>query len=299
VPCCWWRTLESRTLASRRWAERAATRIAALANCAKEADLPSVDLCLRCRTLLRPLHLDDEDRVTLAVLPSFRDDDDVVNWVVALEDGCSACTLPLDAHNLRCTPKKLVLGAYLLLLHLLRDVIVGDGAMARGGVAIFQYGLQDLLGEADGVDGVLLRDGLSVHGNAHVVVGIAEHTVDVKHHVSEVLLALGVVGQEELVRGVDGKVLRRLGGGGTHCSDIIIALPLHLLLGAGGLPWRCLELGRHGGVVVVVVGSVVGGGGFGVVGGSVVLVALFAVNLFVWNTGVTAKARRVKGRALE
>ena len=62
---------------------------------------------------------------------------------------------------------------------------------------------------------------------------------------------------------------------------------------------QCLELGWHGGVVVVVVGSVVGGGGFGVVGGSVVIVALFAVNLFVWNTGVTAKARYVKGRALE
>ena len=76
VPCCWWRTLESRTLASRRWAERAATRVAALAECAKEADLPSVDLCLRRRMLLHPLHLDDEDRVTLAVLPSFRDDDE-------------------------------------------------------------------------------------------------------------------------------------------------------------------------------------------------------------------------------
>ena len=119
-----------------------------------------------------------------------------------------------------------------------------------------------------------------------------------KNHVSDVLLALGVVGHEELVRGVDGKVLRRLGGGGRHHSDIIIALPLHLLLGAGGLPWRCLELGRHGGVVVVVVGSVVGGG-FGVIGGSVVLVDLFTVNLFVWNTGVTAKACHVKGRALE
>ena len=43
-------------------------------------------------------------------------------------------------------------------------------------VAIFQDGLQDLLREADGVDGALPRDGLSVHGNAHAVVGIAEHT---------------------------------------------------------------------------------------------------------------------------
>ena len=84
-------------------------------------------------------------------------------------------------------PKKLVLGAYLLRLHLLRDVIVGDGAVARarGILGIFQDGLQDLLGEADGLDGTLPRDGLSVCGNAHTVVGIAEHTVDVKHHVSE------------------------------------------------------------------------------------------------------------------
>ena len=149
VPCCWWRTLESRTLASWRWAGGGATRVAALAECAKEADLTSVNLCLCCRTLLRPLHLDDEDRVPLAVPPFFRVDLGVVDLVVALEVGCSARTLPLDAHNLRCTPKKLVLGAYLLLLHLLRDIIVGDGAVARGRVAIIQDGLQDLLGEAD------------------------------------------------------------------------------------------------------------------------------------------------------
>ena len=135
--CCWWRSIVSRTLASRRWAGRAVTRVAALAERAKEADLPSVNLCLRLRTLLRPLHLDDEDRVALSVLPSFRVDDDVLDWVVALEDRGSARALPLEAHNLRCAPKKLVLGAHLLILHLLRDVIVGDGAVARGGVAIF------------------------------------------------------------------------------------------------------------------------------------------------------------------
>ena len=63
-----------------------------------------------------------------------------------------------------------------------------------------------------------------------MVVGIAEHTVDMKNHVSDVLLALGVVGHEEL----DGEVLRRLGGGGRHCSSSG-ALPLSLL-GTGGLP---------------------------------------------------------------
>ena len=155
--CCWWRSLESQTLASRRWARRGVTRVAALAECAKEADLTRVDLCLRLRALLRPLHLDDEDRVALAVLPSFRVDDDVLDWVVALEDGCSARALPLDAHNLQCTPKKLVLGAYLLLLHLLCNVIVGNGVVARGGVAIFQDGFQDLLGETDALDGAAIR----------------------------------------------------------------------------------------------------------------------------------------------
>jgi hypothetical protein len=94
-----------------------------------------------------------------------------------------------------------VLGAYLLLLHLLSDVIVGDGAVARGGVAFFRDGLQDLLREAD-ADGALPRDGHSVRGNAHAVVGIAEHTVDVKNHVSDILLALAVVRNPELVRPV-------------------------------------------------------------------------------------------------
>ena len=148
----------SRTLTSRMWAGRVAiTPMAALAECAKEAVLPSVDLCLRLRALLRILHLDDEDRVTLtlAVLPSFRVDVDAVNLIVALDDGCSGRTLPFEAHNLWCTPIKLVLGEYLLLLHLLRDVIVGNGAVARSGVAIFQDGLQDLLGKTYALDGAL------------------------------------------------------------------------------------------------------------------------------------------------
>ncbi len=59
--CWWWRSLESRTLASRRWAGRGVTRVAALAECSKEADLTRVDLCLHLRALLCPLHLEDED----------------------------------------------------------------------------------------------------------------------------------------------------------------------------------------------------------------------------------------------
>ena len=55
-----------------------------------------------------------------------------------LDDGCHTRALPLDAHNLGYTAKKLVLGEYLvLLLHLLHDIIVGNGAVARGGVVIF------------------------------------------------------------------------------------------------------------------------------------------------------------------
>ncbi len=101
--------------------------MAALAECAKEADLLSIDLCLHLRALLCLLCLGDDDRVTLAVLPSFRVDVDIVDLVVVLDDGYCARTLPFEAHNLWCTPIKLVLGAYLFLMHLLRDVIVGRG----------------------------------------------------------------------------------------------------------------------------------------------------------------------------
>ena len=76
------------------------------------------------------LYLDNENRVALAVPPSAQVNIDIVDRVVTLEDGCSTRTLPLDWHNLWCTPIKLVLGEYLLLLHLLRDVIVGDGRVA-------------------------------------------------------------------------------------------------------------------------------------------------------------------------
>ncbi len=74
------------------------------------------------------------------------------------------------------------------------------------------------------------------------------------------------------------KVLRRLGGGGRHRSDII-ALPLSLL--GAGLPWRGLELGRHGGVVVLVGGSVVVGGVGVVCGGVSVVLGIGAAFLFV------------------
>ena len=112
----------------------------------------------------------------------------------------------------------------------MRNIIVGDDAVARGGVVIFQDGLQDLLGEADALDGALPRDGLSVCSNAHAVVGIAEHTVDVKNHVSNVLLALAVVRHQELDLGVNEEVHGRLGHRERHRRDIIIALLLGGLL---------------------------------------------------------------------
>ena len=130
-----------------------------------------------------------------------------------------------------------------------------------------------------------------------MVVGIVEHTVDVKNHVSDVLLALAVIRHEELVRGVDGEVHGWLGCRGRHHLDIIITLLLGGLL-CSGLPWRGLELGRHDGAVDVVGGSIVVSD-IGVVDGSVDLVALFTVDLFVLNTCVATKARCVRGHAHE
>ena len=92
------------------------------------------------------------------------------------------------------------------------------------------------------LDDVLPRDRLSVRDNAHGVVSIAEHTVDVTNHGSNVLLALAVVGHEELVRGVDGEVPTQLGGGG----GIAAAAALSFLVGLF-VVGRCLI--RLGGMV--------------------------------------------------
>ncbi len=78
----------------------------------------------------------------------------------------------------------LVLGEHLLDLHLLRNIVIGNGAMAHGKVGIFQNRLEDILGEADGLDSALSQDGLSVRGDAHAVVSIMEHSVDVNNYVS-------------------------------------------------------------------------------------------------------------------
>jgi hypothetical protein len=58
-------------------------------------------------------------------------------------------------------------------MHFLGDIIVGSGAVARGRVAIFLDGLQDLLEKTDGLDAMLPQDGLSVRGNAQAVVDIS------------------------------------------------------------------------------------------------------------------------------
>ena len=99
------------------------------------------------------------------------------------------------------------------------------------------------------------------HDKSHVVVSVAEHSVDMNNHGSMVLQALAVVGDKELVDGVDGEVCRRFGGEGRHLS-YVSALPL-----GGRLPWRGLQLGRHGGVVIVVGGSVAA---YSVVGGPLI-----------------------------
>jgi len=85
-----------------------------------------------------------------------------------------------------------------------------------------------------------------------------------------VLQALTVVGDKE-------EVCRRFGGEGRHLS-YVSALPL-----GGRLPWRGLQLGRHGGVVIIVEGSVAADS-VGVSGGSrgVVPVALFIVGDFLF-----------------
>jgi hypothetical protein len=98
-------------LALQRWAGRVATApVAALAECAKGADLSSIDHYLRLCVLLLLLHFENEDGVALAVPPSARIDIYVVDLVVVLDDGCSAHTLPFEALHLRCAPIKLVLG---------------------------------------------------------------------------------------------------------------------------------------------------------------------------------------------
>ena len=101
---------------------------------------------------------------------------------------------------------------------------------------------------------MLQHDGLSVRGHGHVIFGIVDHTIKEKYNVGDVRLALDVVRDEALLRGVDGVVHRRVGGGGRHRSDIITFRLLGGLFGAGGgLPH---EPGRHGGVFG---GSIFGG----------------------------------------
>ena len=109
------------------------------------------------------------------------------------------------------------------------------------------------------LDDVLPRDGLSVRGNAHGVVSIAEHTVDVTNHGSNVLLALAVVGHKELVRGVDGEVPTQLGGGGGIAAAAALSFLVGLfvvgrcLTRLGGMVAKLLSSGAVSSVAVVLV----------------------------------------------
>jgi hypothetical protein len=132
------------------------------------------------------------------------------------------------------------------------------------------------------MDAALQHDGLSVRGHGHTIFGIVDHTVEEKYNVGDVRLAHDVVRDEVLLRGVDGVVHRRVGGGGRHRSDIITFRLLGGLLGAsGGLPHKP---GRHGGVFggSVFGGSVVDGGVVDVGGGDGVVNALFIVGDFLF-----------------
>jgi len=154
--------------------------------------------------------------------------------------------------------------------------------VARGGEFAPHDGPEELLGKAEAMDATLQCDGFSVRGHGHAIFGIVDHTVDEKYNVGDVRLALDVVRDEVLLRGVDGVVHRRLGGGGRHRSDIITFCLLGGLLGAGGgLPH---EPGWHGGVFggSVFRGSIVDGGVINVGGGGGVVDTLFVVGDFLF-----------------
>ena len=105
--------------------------------------------------------------------------------------GSGARAFPLEAHHLWCAPIKFAVRVHLLLLYLLWDSIVGDDAMVGAPHDCLQ---KDRAGEADGLDGALLRDRLSVLGIALLpVANFAEHSVDMKNRVSIVLGALIVI----------------------------------------------------------------------------------------------------------
>ena len=75
------------TLASRRWAGGvAAAPVVALAEGTEEAEFPSVNLCLRRRTLLGLLHLDGADGVALAVPLFVVVNNYTVDLVIPLDD---------------------------------------------------------------------------------------------------------------------------------------------------------------------------------------------------------------------
>ncbi len=106
--------------------------------------------------LLGFLHLDNGDGVALAVPSIVVVDNNKINLVIPLDDRECAPALPLDTHYLQCAPKLFVLREHPHDLHLLHAVVVGDGAMARGGVGIFKKRLEDVFGEAVRLDSALM-----------------------------------------------------------------------------------------------------------------------------------------------
>ena len=89
-------------------------------------------------------------------------------------------------------------------MHFLGDVVIGDDAAVRCRVVpLHQDALKDLLREALRPDGTHILDGLAIWSHAHVIVDIAEHSVDVESHLCKVLAALAEVAHTEHVGGVD------------------------------------------------------------------------------------------------
>jgi hypothetical protein len=157
---------------------------------------------------------------------------------------------------------------------------------ARAALAVFPPHdfPDDLLVEGTRGDHTNQRDQEAVLGHSHLVHTLIHCSIDAKYPVGIVIDSVGVVVICEGVPCIDGEGGRGSGGSGGG-RRLRIGSGAILL---GGLLWKKLQLGRHGGVVVFVVGgSNAGGGGIGVVSGGVVdiSVALFAVNLLVVMMG--------------
>jgi hypothetical protein len=167
-------------------------------------------------------------------------------------------------------------------LHLQRRVVPSDDARAALAVLRANYLPEDPLIEGMTGDSTNKQDREAVLGHFHLVLTLLHRSVDAKYYVGVVVGSVGVVlGSVGVVMGregvfcIDGEgACGGYGGGGRRLrsgsGDILL----------GGLCWKRLHLGRHGGVVVFVVDSFIGGGVVGVVV-SVVVTAVVVVGVII------------------